>query len=317
MLLLTRSDVERLLPLADCAEAMRDAMIAVSEGRATMPLRQFVAVGAGKFTTMPGVLGEAFGVKLVAKFPRAADSVHGSHVGMVLLFDAADGLPVAIIEGGSLTAIRTAATSAMATDLLARADAESVLLVGAGEQARWHLRALRATRRVQRALVWARDAARAAAFAASEEAEAVTDLETAVARADIIVTATAAREPLVRGAWLRPGQHLTLVGSAVAEHAEIDEAAVAAARFVVDYRPAALAAAGELKRAMAAGLVGEDHILAEIGAVAAGRATGRRNDTDITLYKSLGVSAQDLAAATLLLTRARAAGAGTDIDLMA
>jgi ornithine cyclodeaminase len=209
----------------------------------------------------------------------------------------------------------------MATGVLARADAAVLLLCGAGEEAWWHARALSLVRPLQRVLVWARSAERAARFAArvTQElqlpCEVATTLRGAVAQADIICTATSAAEPYLMGEWLRPGTHLTLVGSAVAHTSEVDAATVAAARFFVDYRAAALQQAGELIAAVQAGVVSFEHIAGEIGEVLLGRVPGRRSRDEITIYKSLGVCTQDLAAACEVHAVARARGVGISFDL--
>lgn len=304
--------------MVNAIDLMRGAMRQVSSGEATMPLRQFMPVpgGAGKLAVMPGAVGDpaCFGVKIVSKFPRAAGDSHGTHVGAVTLLDAADGLPLALIDGATLTAIRTAAASAMATDLLARRDARTLLIIGSGEQARRHVEALRCVRAFDAVHIWGRDTARAVALAEAVEAEAVTDLEAAVAEADVICTTTSSTTPILRGAWLRSGAHVNLVGAAVATSAEADVELVARARFFVDSRPAALAAAGELLYAIAKGAVDEDHIAGEIGELLTG-VPGRRADDEITVYKSLGVIAQDLVAAHAVWRAAVAEGIGTEIDL--
>ena len=324
MLILTRSDVERLLPIEDCIDAMDRAMRAASSGDALLPLRQAMPVpqSGGKLVLMPGWLGgerPLFDVKIVSKFPRAAGSAHGTHVGAVMLFNARDGLPMALIEGGALTAIRTAATSALATRTLSRPDSAVLTVLGAGEQARNHVRAIRAVRPIARVIVWARDGERARGFVDSLDcpAEAASDARTAVHAADVICTTTSATDPVLLGAWVRPGAHINLVGSAIITAAEADADCVAQARYYVDYRPAALAEAGELKRAIDQGRVGEDHIVGEIGEVLLGRAPGRRTVEEITLYKSLGIAAQDLAAADALVLAAQAANGGLAIDLSA
>lgn len=327
MLIVTRSEVERLLPIDTCVGVLRRAMIAVSQGRSTLPIRQFLPIpdAPGKLAVMPGTLSEphCFGIKLVAKYDRPYDDPLGTHVGMVLLFDSAAGVPLALIEGSSLTAIRTAAASALATDLLARSDATRLAIIGTGEQARRHVAAMHAVRPIQQVVVWGRDPTRAAAFAHALRAaggpavEVADNVASAVAGADIICTATSASEPVVFGHMLEPGQHLNLVGSAIPTTAEVDAAAVARARFYVDYRPAAMAAAGELLQAIAARAVNEDHIVAEIGEVAAGAMPGRRSTQEITIYKSLGVAAQDLAAAHAVWTAAGVANCGTRVDLLA
>lgn len=325
MKLITQSQVEAHLPMADCIESMRTAMMAVSAGRTHLPIRQFmpVADSGGKLAIMPGVIDApaCFGIKLVCKYPRAHDSPYGSHVGMVMLFDAEEGIPLAMIEGSALTGIRTAAASAMATDLLARKDASRLFVLGCGEQARRHITALRCVRDITAVTVWGRDPQRATAFAAAATAResipvnAVTDIEAALASADIVCTVTASPSPLFGGDLVQPGTHINLVGSAVPANREVDTRCVERSRYFVDYRPATLAAAGELLRAIEDGALTEAHIVAEIGAVAAADSAGRGSDEEITVYKSLGVAAQDLAAAHLLYTEALAQGFGSDIEL--
>jgi len=318
MLVVPAADVERLLTIERCVPAMRAAMAQVSRREVVLPLRQFMGVPdtAGKLGLMPGYIADPplFGVKVVSKFPRAAGDPHGSHVGAVMLFDARDGLALALIEGGSLTAIRTAAASALATDLLAKPDARTLAVLGTGEQARRHVEAVRLVRPIERAIVWGRDPGRTRAFADAVGAEPAASVEAAVAAADVVCTTTSAAEPILAGRWLKPGAHVNLVGSAIPTTAEADVDLVARAAFFVDYREAALAQAGELRRAIETGAVGEDHVRAEIGDVLLGRATGRRGD-EITVYKSLGVTAQDLAAGHVVWRAAAAAGLGTEVEL--
>ena len=276
---------------------------------------------AGKMGLMPGALrgaggADVFGVKIVSKYPRAPGDAHGSHVGAVMLFDAEQGLPRALVEGGTLTAIRTAAASAAATDALARRDAARLLIVGTGEEAWRH-------GPFARIAIWGRDAGRAGALAGrlatalARPVEVANDLEAAAGEADVICPTTSAKEPVLQGAWVRPGGHVTLVGSAIPDTAEVGGTLVARSLFVVDRREAALGAAGELRRAIAEGLVGEDHIHAEIGEVFTGARPGRTSPDQITVYKSLGVIAQDLAAARLLLARAQAEPVKKSFDLSA
>jgi ornithine cyclodeaminase len=323
---LTRSDLERALPVEACIAAMREAMRATSERRCVLPLREFMPIPGkpGKLGLMPGYLGgdgECFGVKIVSKFERPPGDPHGSHVGAVMLFNAATGLPVALLEGGTLTAIRTAATTAMATDALARADARCLAVFGTGEEAWHHIRTLLVVRPFDRVVVWGRSPERAAALIerlalpGTTHAEVATSLAAALAQADVVCTVTSAQEPFVRGEWLRPGVHLNLVGSAIPTAAEVDEATVAAGRFFVDYLDAARAQAGEFLRAVKSGAVSENHIAGEIGEVLLGRKPGRTSAAEITIYKSLGVTTQDLAAAQLALRIARAQGLGRELAL--
>lgn len=321
MLVVSAAEVEALLPMAKAIEAMRSAMIQVSRRAVVLPLRQFMAIpdSAGKLAVMPGYIADPplFGVKTVAKYARPPGSVHGSHVGIVQIFDAGTGVLLAIIEGGTLTAIRTAAASALATDALARPDAHRLAIIGTGEQARRHVTAMAAVRRIDHVGIWGRNAANAQAFAAALAlpTRVAATVEDAVADADIVCTTTPAVDPILFGSAVRPGTHVNLVGSAIPTTAEADATLVAASEFYVDYREAALAQAGELRNAMAAGLVTPDHIRGEIGELLLGQVPGRSSANAITVYKSLGVTAQDLAAGAAVLAAARVAGAGREVEL--
>lgn len=336
MRIIPQSDVERLLPVGACVDVMRAAMTATSKGDVTLPIRQFMPVpgAAGKMAIMPGSLGTAgetddanFGIKLVCKYDRplidGKPDPLGTHVGMVMLFDSAKGVPLAMIEGSSLTSIRTSAASALATQLMAREDASRLAIIGNGEQAARHVDAIMAVRPITQIDVWGRDAARAAEFAKVTADRVGLPVfahgspDAAVAVADIICTTTSAKAPVLQGSALKTGQHINLVGAAIPTSAEVDSEAVKRSRFVVDYRPAAMAAAGELLNAIADGTVTEAHIAGEIGEVAQGLVAGRTNADEITMYKSLGVAAQDLAAAHAVWAMAEQEDAGTSVDLLA
>jgi ornithine cyclodeaminase len=327
MRIISQSDVERLLPVTACIDVMRQAMIATSRRNATLPIRQFMPIpdSVGKLAIMPGTLGDptCFGIKLVCKYERPHHDPLGTHIGMVLLFDSVKGIPLAMIEGSSLTSIRTSAASALATDLLARPEATRLAIIGNGEQARRHIAAMRAVRDIRSVKVWGRDATRATDFAERMadtqgiEVTAERSAALAVIDADIICTTTSAKSPILFGAEIPPGAHLNLVGSAIPSTAEVDDEAVRRSRFFVDYKDAAMASAGELLKAIEAGQVTADHIVGEIGEVADGTIKGRRSESEITLYKSLGVASQDLAAAHSIWRMAEAQGAGAEIDLLA
>ena len=326
MKIITESMVEEHLTMPICIEAMRAAMISVSNGETTLPIRQYMPVPnvKGKMALMPGTIGEphCYGIKLVCKYEREHDSPYGTHVGMVLVFDSEKGLPLAMIEGASLTGIRTAAASALATDLMACTETDTLAIIGNGEQAKRHIHAMLAVRDPKRIIVWGRDIERARDFAASmsedigRDIKAVADIEETIRSADLICTTTAAKTHILKGDWVQPGTHINLVGAAIASSAEADQAVVTRSRFITDYRPAAMAAAGELLDAIKAGAVTEDHIVAEIGEVAADRIPGRISDADITVYKSLGVAAQDLAAGYYLYEQAVKKGFGQEINMM-
>lgn len=320
MLVLSAADVEALLPMEAAIAAVRAAMVQVSDGRTVLPLRHFIDIpdsGGGKLVVMPGCIAEpeVFGVKTVAKYNHPPGSPFGSHVGTVQLFDAATGLLVALIEGSSLTSIRTAAASALATDVLARADAGVLAILGTGEQARRHVAAMRAVRDIDEVRIWGRTAEFAQALADEVGGTACASVAEAVDRADIICTTTAAKAPILFGKDVAAGAHVNLVGAPVRTSAEADGALVARSEFFVDYKAAAMAAAGELLDAIDAGLVGADHVRGEIGAVISGRVAGRSGVAAVTVYKSLGVTAQDLAAGMAVLAAAKAAGRGVELEL--
>jgi ornithine cyclodeaminase/alanine dehydrogenase-like protein (mu-crystallin family) len=322
---LRAAEVRTLLPMSECVELMRRTMIALSEGRAVVPLRSIMAMpGArGMLGNMPGYLAdpECFGVKLVSLMPRNDPSRYSSHLGLVLLFESEHGCPVGMLDAAEITAIRTAAASGLATHLLARQDAGDLAILGAGEQARSHLEAMLAVRPLRRIRVWARDRAKAEVFAGTEGTRHGVAIETsasvpeAVAGADIICTLTKAREPILLGEWIARGAHLNVVGSSIASAAEIDTAAVVQSRFFVDCRNSTVNEGGEYLRALRCGAISAAHIAAEIGEVANGTHPGRTSRDEVTLYKSLGVAPQDLASAHYVLDRARAAGIGQLIEL--
>ena len=320
MLLVTAAEIETLFPMDRAIAAARSAMRQVSSGDTLLPLRQFLAIpdAPGKMAVMPGYIAHPprFGLKTVSKFTNAAHS----HVGTVQLYDATNGQLLAIIEGGTLTAIRTAAASALATDLLARPDSHHLAILGTGEQARRHIEAMAAVRPISQIRIWGRNAQNAEALAATLRnadmpAIVAATVAEAVADADIICTTTAAATPILHGQHVRPGTHVNLVGSAIPTTAEADTALVAMSQFYGDYRAATLAQAGEFHNAIAAGLITADHLIGEIGELILGRIPGRQDDTAITLYKSLGVTAQDLTAADAILEAARAHGMGHEINL--
>jgi alanine dehydrogenase len=321
---LRAAEVRALLPMKDCVELMRRAMIALSEGRAVVPLRSVMAMpdARGMLGNMPGYLAdpECFGVKLVSLMPHNKPPQYSSHLGLVLLFEAEHGCPVAILDAAEITAIRTAAASGLATRLLARPDAGDLAILGAGEQARSHLEAMLAVRPLRRIRVWARDRGKAEGFAETQGArhgvaiEALGGVREAVESADIICTLTKAREPILFGDWIARGAHLNVVGSSIAAAAEIDTAAVAQSRFFVDCRNSTVNEGGEYLRALRSGAVTAGHIAAEIGEVANGTKPGRTSPDEVTLYKSLGVAPQDLASAHYVLEKARAAGIGQLIE---
>lgn len=326
MKIITEAMVEKYLTTDLCIAAMRDVMRDVSLRKTTLPIRTYMPIPdtQGKMALMPGTVPNpaCYGIKLVCKYLREPDSPYGTHVGMVLVFDSEKGLPLAMIEGSSLTAIRTAAASAMATQILAQNNVQTLGIIGYGEQARRHLISMLAVRSPQNIAVWGRNQKRATIFAEQMSVECghkidvIADAEQLVRASDLICTTTSSAKPILKGEWIRPGTHINLVGAAIATSAEVDGDAVKKARYITDYREAALAAAGELIDAIANGIVTEDHIAAEIGTVINDDAKGRQSADQITIYKSLGVAAQDLAAGHLLYRLSEEQGFGTNIELL-
>lgn len=319
LLVLTEADVFALLDQRACIALMRDAMIGLSRGQVTAPQRQILTTGKGLFGAMAGVMAESFGAKLLSVYP-ASPGRTSSHEGAVLLFEPEEGLPVAIVHAGAITALRTAAASAAATDALARPDATRLAVLGTGHQADQHVRAIREVRPLSAITIWGRDGAKASACArriANDTGIRTFTADTpalAVADADIVCTVTAAAEPILSGVDVRPGTHLNVVGSSHAGPAEIDATLVAAARFVADHRPSVLAQGAEFLRARSAGLVGDAHVVGEIGEILDGRLAGRATADEITIYKSLGHIAQDLAAAWHVYDKACATSIGTVVS---
>lgn len=318
--ILAGEDVEALVSPAACIELVEQAMRTVSRGGAQMPLRTVMKLAGGSrmFGVMPGELDEpsALGVKVVAVYPDNPPRGLSSHTGVVLLFDPETGLPAAVVDAAAITSLRTAAATAVATRALARADADTLAILGTGEQAVAHLKTMLALRPMKVRL-WGRTARKAAAVAEQEGASLGVDIavcdsvEEAVRGARIVCTTTSAPEPILEGRWIEAGTHVNLVGASTPAFREADDDLVTMSRFIVDYLPSALAQAGEFLNAKQAGRIGEDHIVGEIGQVLNGAISGRTSDDEVTVYKSLGVAAQDLVVAHAALERAALKDAGT------
>ena len=309
MRFIDREEVSRRLTYELCLPIVRQAMIAFSQGETRQLLRSILPLSEGRlFGVMPGALGAhaPFGAKLISVFHENFARGIQSHQGLILLFDPEAGAPVCAVDAGEVTAIRTAAASAVATDALARPDACRLAILGYGEQAATHLRAIRTIRPLDSVVIWGRSHERAHAFAQRMQAElsfpvsAAGSVEEAVAAADIVCIVTAASEPILKGAWVRPGTHVNVVGSSYAGPVEVDNDLVLHSRFFVDSREGVLQQGTEFLRAKAAGLIDDNHIVAEIGEVLAGTKAGRRSPQEITVYKSLGHIVQDLASAWAL-----------------
>lgn len=317
---LSYADVVRLLPMDECIEVVERALATTARGGAVIPLRMAVwqPDRTGMIGLMPGVLAEpkSLGLKVVSIFPGNHGTGRDSHQGVVMLFDTTHGEPLVVIDAASITAIRTAAASGVATRALARPDAGDLAILGAGVQGATHLAAMRAVRPVRRVRVWSRNPEHARAFAARHDGvEVVGSARAAVEGADLVCTCTAAKQPILEGAWLSPGAHVNAVGACFATSRELDTAAVARARLIVDRMESALNEAGDFLIPKREGAFGDDHIAGELGDVLIGTLAGRRTPDEITLYKSLGIAVEDLAAAVHVHERAIATGSGVVVPL--
>lgn len=315
VLVLSYVDVVRLLPMAACIDVMTDALAATD---VVVPLRSAVWMPdrTGMIGLMPGYLDGSLGLKVVSIFPGNHGTSYDSHQGVVMLFDTEHGTPLAILDASSITAIRTAAVSGVATRALARDDACDLAILGSGVQAASHLAAMRAVRSIRRVRVWSRNVDHAHRFAVAHDGvEVMTTARAAVDGADLVCTVSAAREPILEGAWLADGAHVNAVGACFASARELDTAAIARARLIVDRRESALAESGDFLMAKAEGAIGDDHIAGELGDVLGGRVAGRRAPTEITVFESLGFAVEDLAAARYVYACAVATGAGAAVPL--
>ena len=317
--------VTELLPMPECIDVMADVLKMLAGGDAILPLRTMLILPDEKnlMGLMPAYLGgiKSVGVKVITAFPSNYGSEYDTHQGVVLLFDTQHGLLRAIVDGTSVTALRTAAVSGVATRLLARADASDLAILGAGTQARTHLAAMLSVRPIKRVRVFSLPQEGARQFAVREarrhgiQIEVCTTAQEAVTGADIICTVTTAHEPILCGDWLAPGTHINAVGAFTPTTRELDTAAVVKSRLYVDRRDSALNEAGEFLIPKQEGLIRDDHILGELGELLLGGARGRTAPEQITLFKSLGIAIEDLAAAHHLWRKAEALHAGTWIEI--
>jgi ornithine cyclodeaminase len=307
--------VRAALDYDGCIAAVRTAMADFSADGKPQPLRSIVEIAPARlFGLMPGTLAapHGFGAKVLSVYADPAHPGRSAHRGVVVLFDRESGDLACIADAGEVTVIRTAAASAVATDVLARPDARVLAIFGCGAQAASHIRALTRVRHLERIVVWGRSPERAIRFAERMQREvgipvgAVEKGREAASSADIICTVTGSPTPVLLGEWVRPGTHVNAVGSSHPGPVEIDHALLRASRYVVDSRRSALAAASEFLLAKAAGLIDDSHIAAEIGEILLGRIPGRTAPAQVTVYKSLGHVVQDLAAVSYLHARAEA-----------
>jgi alanine dehydrogenase len=326
MLVLSRADVEAVLDLDPLIDAVAVAMVDLSSGRASMPPRGAASVPErhAMLAAMPAFLpsAAALATKLVSLFPHNID--RPSHQAVIVCFDAQTGTPLALMDGTYITATRTAAGSALATRLLASTRSTVVTVIGTGVQARAHARALTRLDGVEVVQIAGRDHAKVAVLVdelidSGTSAKAVDSIEDAMRSADVVCAATHADHPVVRREWLRPGTHVNSVGYNASGEGELDSATLRDSVVVVESRAAVLApppsGAVELRRAIETGVIDADHIHAELGELIGGTREGHTEDTQLTVYKSVGVAVQDTAAAALVLDTARQRGVGSHIEI--
>jgi alanine dehydrogenase len=327
VLVLSQSDVRALLDLDELTDALAGAMADLSSGRASVPHRVgALAENGGLLAAMPGYTPSAGALasKLVTLFPENAGTALPTHQALIAVFDVDNGRPVALLDGTAITAIRTGAGSALATRLLAREDAATIAILGTGVQAGSHARAVTRVRPFDELRVAGRSQAKAEALAEQLAGEldlpvrATSSYEEACDGADVVCATTHALEPVVRRGWLAPGVHVTSVGYNT-QGREVDDATIVEALVVVESRAAALApvpaGSNDLLQPIERGLIGADHVHAEIGELVEGTRPGRNAPEQITLYKSVGVAVQDGAAAALVVRAARERGAGREVEL--
>jgi ornithine cyclodeaminase/alanine dehydrogenase-like protein (mu-crystallin family) len=329
VLVLSHDDVLAALPPVQCAEAMATVLAAHARGEAFMPLRSvMMPPGAEGFMgLMPGwrQAGEgakaSFGLKAICLMPGNPARGLDAHQGIVTLFDGEIGVPTAILDASAITEVRTAAVTAVATRLLAREDSRVLAILGAGVQAKAHLDSLLGVREFDSIRVYAPTEAHARRLVARAPAGGPTVIVSASAQdavrgADVVVTSTSSREPVLRREWLAPGTHVNAVGASSPTAREIDVETVAASALFCDSRESLRNEAGEYRLALEQGLIsGEDHVRGELGEVLAGTRPGRRDPTELTLFRSLGLAVEDLAAAEHAVAGARRLGLGTEVEL--
>jgi len=325
LLMLSYDKVKELLPVAECIPLMAEALISLAKGKSYQPLRMIFLPpeGPGLMSLMPAYRSEplpVFGLKAICVFHGNPARGKDAHQGAVVLFSSETGEPMAILNASAITAVRTAAVSAVATDLLATKNAEKLAIIGAGFQGRAHLEAISYVRKISRVRITDIKIERARAF--SEEMspgypfpiQAMDTVEEALEGADMIVTLTNSSEPVLSYEWIVAGTHINAVGACIPSAREIDSRTMASSKLFVDRRESALREAGDIIIAMKEGIIGSDHIQAEIGDVLVGAKPGRESEKEITLFKSLGLAVEDLAAAEYVYRKAQERNQGMWVD---
>jgi ornithine cyclodeaminase len=317
MLVLSEEDVREVLDMESCIGAMEDVLAALERDELTMPLRFVVRSGGeqlmGLMPAHRGGQAPLFSLKEIVIAPGNSARGLDPHQGAVLLHDGETGVLQAVVNASAITEIRTAAVSAVATKLLARPGARTVAILGSGVQGRSHAVAMRSVIDDAELRIWSRTPAHAEALALESHAVVCQTVDEALDGADVICTCTSSRDPIVRRASLPPGAHVNAVGSSIPSARELEADVVAEASLFVDRRESTLNESGDYLSAVAEKGIGPDHIVAELGELLLGRHPGRRDEDGLTVFKSLGVAVEDLAAAALCVERARERGVGAEV----
>jgi ornithine cyclodeaminase len=319
LLVLGDAEVRELLDMPSCIDAMAEALVALHRGELSMPLRFMwrPAEANGLMGFMPAHRSGAhpvFSLKEIAVVHGNSARGLDPHQGAVILHDGETGELRALLNASAVTEIRTAAVSALATRLLARPGSRVVAILGAGVQGRSHVEAMRAVLGDPEIRIWSRSRARAETLAEASGCAVAASVEEACAGADVVCTCTSSREPVLSLPLLAPGAHVNAVGSSVPQAQEVTPELVAAASLFVDRRESTLNESGDYLRAVEQAGIGPDHIRAELGELLEGIHPGRTGDGELTLFKSLGIAVEDLAAAELCVQRARERGVGAEVD---
>lgn len=328
MLILTAEDVRKALPMNEAIEAMKSAYASLSNGKAVVPLRTRLPIPDSEALSlfMPAYVnsadGQALAIKVVSLFPTNPRRGLAYIQAAVLVFDTETGRAIALLEGSSLTALRTGAASGAAIDLLARADCRVAAIFGAGAQGHTQLEAACTARKIKTAFIYDPNMERAEAFVEDMKSRSPVTLDIIVAasaneaiqHADIICTATTSTKPVFEDKYLKPGTHISAVGSYTPDMQEVPAETLQRAKIFVDSRSASLEEAGDLLQPMRAGLFDESHISGELGEVVLGQIPGRQSDDEVTYFKSVGIAVQDVMAAQVALTNARKMNIGTEVE---
>ncbi len=325
VLIVDEDQVKQLLTMQECMEVMEKALIALASGQVLLPLRQVVWLPGGEsaLAVMPSYSDhiQAMGAKIISVFPCNLGTAFDSHQGVVLLFEIQNGCLLAIMDATTITAIRTAAVSGVATRALSRTDANDLGILGSGVQAQTHLEAMLLARNIQRVRVWSRTFAHAQHFAQRQSErhgiaiDAAENPQEAVRGADIICTVTSSRSPVLQGEWVKPGAHINAVGTFGPNSREIDTTTVVRATLFTDRRESAMKEAGDFLIPIQEGKIAADPIQGELGEVLAGSVKGRSSEDEITLFKSLGLAIEDLASAHYLYQKISETVTGTFVQL--